>query len=214
VAGTPSWTGEKIRHLDDNGVNTFHSDNFGRDLSKCNEFEEYLNSHRTEFSEKAGGDEAKIRKAASEGFAIKHSQWNSYWRGKIAGGLTMALSIMRPKKVTTPELNHCGIRELCNKDYSRLHVAIAACIDGGPVTQEEQQTMATMVDEVVFDICRRGPAWAQNAAVLIVRFPDVESFVQSLDGERNLVRAPEAFKTRQNDKCFDPKSTSAVRLGL
>jgi len=125
----------------------------------------------------------------------------------------MALSLMQPKLVTPQQLNNCGIGELVNMDYSKLHVAIAACIDGGPVSQEEQRTMATMVDEVVFDLRRRGPSWTQNVAVLIVRFPDVESFVQSLNGERNLVRAAETFHTRQYDKCMVP-GEGAVRLGL
>jgi len=34
---------------------------------------------------------------AKEGSAIKNSQWNSYWCGKVAGGLTIALSMMKPK---------------------------------------------------------------------------------------------------------------------
>lgn len=66
------------------------------------------------------------------------------------------------------------------------------------MTQEEQRTVAEIVDEVVFDLRRRGPDWAKDTAIFTVRFPDVQSFVKSLDGERSLVRT-DRFKTRQHD---------------
>lgn len=113
----------------------------------------------------------------------------------------MALSMMTPKSTTANDLSKCGIGALIDMDYTKLHVVVAACIDGGAVTQEEQRSITTMVDEVVFDLRRRGPAWAQNAAVLIVRFPDVDSFINSMAGERNLRRATTRFPTRQRDEC-------------
>jgi len=196
------WTSEKIRAVDEQGNRTYHSGDFDRDLTSCPEFTKYLQEHHADFESRVpGGDETRINNMARKGFAIKNSQWNSYWRGKIAGGLTMALSMMTPKSTTADALNKCGIGALIDMDYKKLHVVIAACIDGGPVIQEEQRTITTMVDEVVFDLRRRGPAWAKNAAILILRFPDVESFVKSLDGERNLMRATTQFPTRQRDEC-------------
>jgi len=114
----------------------------------------------------------------------------------------MALSLMRPNVTKQEDLGKCGIGLLPGMDLSQMHVAIAVCIDGGPVTQEEQRTITTMVDEAVFDLRRRGADWTKNTAILIVRFPDSESFVKSLNGERNLVRATGRFPTRQRDNCI------------
>jgi len=80
------------------------------------------------------------------------------------------------------------------------------------VTQEEQRTITTMVDEVVFDLRRMGADWAQNTTILIVRFPDSESFVKSLNGERNLMRATTRFPTRQRDECVWKKVAYQLRL--
>jgi len=197
------WTSSKIRSLDEKtGQKVLHSGDFDVDLTKCPEFEQYLQEHRTEFEEKAHGDPNRTRSLAKKGFAIRNSQWNSYWRGKVAGGLTMALSMMQPGDATKENLNKCGIGALIDMDVSKMHVAIAVCIDGGPVTQEEQRTITTMVDEVVFDLRRRGADWAKNTAIFIVRFPDAEAFVRSLNGERNLMRATKSFtKSRQRDEC-------------
>lgn len=93
-------------------------------------------SRPTAQCEQAGGDETKTMIFASSGFAVKSSQWNWYGRGKVADRLTMALGMMSPKPVTTQVLNINGIGEASHMDYSQLCVAIAACIDGGPVTQE------------------------------------------------------------------------------
>jgi len=123
----------------------------------------------------------------------------TYWRGKISGGLTMALN--RPPRTTTKEtLNQMGIGALINMDLNKLHVAIAVVIDGGDVTQDEQKEMTSIVDEVVFDLRRRGTSWAMNTVILMVRFPDVESFVSSIAGDRNLMRTT-CFETRQRDEC-------------
>jgi len=138
-----------------------------------------------------------MRALAIKGFAIQNSQWNSYWRGKVAGGLTMALSMMQPTYATAELLNPIGLG-FNGMDLSQLRFAICAVIDGGPVTQEEQREITTIVDEVVYDLRRRGPHWAKNAAVLIVRFPDVESFIKSLQGDKNLIRTGR-FPTRQRD---------------
>jgi len=197
------WTGSKIRAGEDGGKTVLHQNDFERDLSRTEEFKQYLSEHHDSFVETAGGNnEKKVHALATKGFAIKNSQWNSYWRGKVAGGLTTALSMMQPKAVSAQVLNSCGIGALINFDLNKTHVAIAAVIDGGPVTQEEQREITQMVDEVVFDLRRRGPSWAMSAAILIVRFPDIESFVRSLGGEKNLIRATaDRFPTRQRDEC-------------
>jgi len=196
------WTNQKILHIDPaSGRQTLHSGDFDRDLTNTTQFQQYLKEHHNDFAQRAKGDENKMRNLAKKGFAIKNSQWNSYWRGKVAGGLTMALSMMKPNGAKKEELNKCGIGALIDMDVAKMHVAIAVCIDGGPVTQEEQRTITTMVDEVVFDLRRRGADWAKNTAILIVRFPDSESFVKSLNGERNLMRATTRFPTRQRDEC-------------
>jgi len=98
------------------------------------------------------------------------------------------------------EKESCGVGNLTPMDQSKMRVVIAVVIDGGPVTQEEQRTVSSMVDEVVFDLRRRGVTWAKSAAVLIARFPDVEAFIQSLDRTRNLMRAAMRFPTRQKDE--------------
>jgi len=166
-------------------------------LTSTEEFHNYFAAHRSEFHQRAGGKEHLMKAMAKKGFAIKNSQWNSYWRGKVAGGLTMALSMSQPTYTTGEILNPIGLG-FNGMDLSQLHFAVAAVIDGGPVTQEEQREITTIVDEVVYDLRRRGPSWAKNAAVLIVRFPDVESFIRSLQGDKNLIRT-EQFPTRQRD---------------
>jgi len=110
----------------------------------------------------------------------------------------MALNTMEPQKVDQQALEQLEVKCLPHVNLDNLHVVIAVCIDGGPVTQEEQRTVAEIVDEVVFDLRRRGPDWAKDTAIFTVRFPDVQSFVKSLDGERSLVRT-DRFKTRQHD---------------
>jgi len=72
-------------------------------------------------------------------------------------------------------------------------------IDGGPVTQQEQREMPQICDDVVFDLRRQGYDWASNAHVLLVRFPDVQTMLRSLDGEKNLRRS-ERFKMQQKDE--------------
>jgi len=109
----------------------------------------------------------------------------------------MALSMMQPTNATAEILNPIGLG-FNGMDLSQLCFAICAVIDGGPVTQEEQREITTIVDEVVYDLRRRGPPWAKNAAILIVRFPDVESFIKSLQGDKNLIRTGR-FPTRQRD---------------
>jgi len=56
--------------------------------------------------------------------------------------------------------NKCGTGALIDMDLQSLHVAMAARIDGGPMTQEEQRSKTAIVDEVVFDLHRRGQSWA------------------------------------------------------
>jgi len=124
----------------------------------------------------------------------------------------MALSMMKPNSASKEDLNKCGIGALIDMDVSNMHVAIAVCIDGGPVSQEEQRTITTIVDEVVFDLRRSGADWAKNTAILIVRFPDSESFVNSLNGQRNLVRATSRFPTRQRDECKWKNETYTMGL--
>jgi len=92
----------------------------------------------------------------------------------------MALEIMKPKSTTPAALNEHGIGGLSCIDIEQMCVVIAVCIDGGPVTQEEQRTSITILDEVVFDLRQKGVAWAQNTAILIAISFDVGSFVQSL----------------------------------
>jgi len=86
---------------------------------------------------------------AKNGFAIKNSQWNSHWRRKVNGGLTMALSMMTPNNAKKDELNKCGIGSFFGMDFSKMHVAIAVCINGGYATQEEQLCLTTIVYELV-----------------------------------------------------------------
>lgn len=144
------------------------------------------------------GDKAKL--AMSQ----KSVGQSLYWRGKVAGGLTIALSMIEPKPLTAEDLKRIGIGNT-NLDTKAMHVAIAALIDGGPMSKEEQRVIPEMVDEVVFDLRRRGYPWAASSLVLLVRFRDVESFVKSLDGHKNLVRSS-SFKTRQvDDFVFDNK---------
>lgn len=197
-----AWTSQKIRTLNAHGCIT-HEDDFDRDLTGATDFDKYLKQNWADFEEKAkfrcrGGNlDDKIRKLAVKGFAVRNSQWNSYWRGKVVGGLTMALTMMEPKELTAEDLRSVGIGKTM-MDINELHVVIAAVIDGGHVTQEEQREIPEMIDEVVFDLRRRGYSWAANALVLLVRFPDIESIVKSLDGEKNLVRS-HRLKTRQVD---------------
>jgi len=154
------WTSSKIRHIEPSGKKTMHREDFDVDLTNSTEFQQYLEEHRNEFAQRAQGDERKIKELAKKGFAIRNSQWNSYWRGKVAGGLTMALTMMQPSGATKTGCHECGIGKFIGMDVAKMHVAIAVCIDGGPVTQEEQRTVTTMVDEVVFDLRRRGADWA------------------------------------------------------
>jgi len=119
-----------------------------------------------------------------------------------AGCLARALSMMQPESVSAEVLNKVGFGVLVNLDLNKTYVTIAAVIGGGLVAQEEQRDITNMVDEVNFDLGRRGPGWAKCAVILFVRFPDVESFVGSLAGKQNLVRAAaDWFPTRQHDEC-------------
>jgi len=183
------WTSEKVRWVTEAGDEVSHADDFARDLTKCQDFQTYCLQHRREFEHKAPGDEKAIQEMAKKGFAIKNSQWNSFWRGKVAGGLTMALNMQKPTSVSPENALACGIGKLANMDLSEMRVVIAACIDGGEVTQEEQRTATSIIDEVVFDLRRRGIRWAKNTAIFLTRFPTVESLVESLNGNRNLKRA-------------------------
>jgi len=195
------WTSTKILYLDPaTRKTTLHSEDFDRDLTDCEHFENYLKENQAEFVEKAGGDHDKMRTLATKGFVIKNSQWNSYWRGKVAGGLIMALSLMTPNNAKQEDLDKCGIGRLIDQDVSNMHVTIAVCIDGGPVTQEEQRTVTTIIDEVVFDLRRRGADWSRNTPILTDCFPDAESFVKSLNGERNIMRTTTRFPTPQRDE--------------
>jgi len=137
---------------------TFHSGGFDRDLTNSTEFQQYLKEHHDEFVQRAQSDESEMKNLAKKGFVIKNSQWkwNSYSRGKVTRGLTMALSMMKPNGAKEEERNKCGIGRFTGMDVAKMHVAIAMCIDGGPVTHEEQRPITTMVDEVVFDLRRRG----------------------------------------------------------
>jgi len=191
------WTGAKIRTCERPGKKVFHRDDFDIDLSSTEEFDNYFAAHHSEFQQRAQGNEQEMRQMATKSFAIRNSQWNSYWRGKVAGGLTTALSMMQPTETNAGKLKQIGLG-FSGMDLSKLRFAIAAVIDGGPVAQEEQREMASIVDEVVYDLRRRGPSWAKNAAILLVRFPDVESFIKSLQGDKNLIRTSR-FPTRQRD---------------
>jgi len=66
------------------------------------------------------------------------------------------------------------------------------------VTQQEQREMPQICDDVVFDLRRQGYDWASNAHVLLVRFPDVQTMLRSLDGEQNLRRS-KRFEMKQKD---------------
>jgi len=192
------WTAAKIRSWDGD-QKMLHESDFEIDFSSTEEFGKYFAKYRQDFHEKASGDESQMKSLATTGFAISQSQWNSYWRGKVAGGLTMALSTMEPTSATAETLHSIGLG-YNGMDLSELRFAIAVVIDGGPVTQQEQREMTQMVDEVVYDLRRRGPSWAKNAGVLLVHFPDVESFIKSLQGDKNLIRTSR-FPTRQRDTC-------------
>jgi len=168
------------------------------------EFNEYRTKYHANFEEQAKLESSdsdlddKIRALAIQGFAIKNSESDAYWRGRVAGGLTMALSMTEPRELSTEDLKSIGIGDTL-MDVNKLHAAVAAVIDGGPVSQQEQREIPDLIDEVVFDLRRRGYPWAANALVLLVRFPDIESFVNSLDGVKNLVRSAR-LKTRQVDQ--------------
>jgi len=73
----------------------------------------------------------------------------------VAGALTMALSMMESTRLTKEDLKSIGIGDT-SMDFTELRVAIAVVIDGGPVTQEEQREIPEVIDEVVFDLRRRG----------------------------------------------------------
>jgi len=206
------WTGAKIRTCERPGKKVFHRDDFDIDLSSTEEFDNYFAAHHSEFQQRAQGNEQEMRQMATKSFAIRNSQWNSYWRGKVAGGLTTALSMMQPTETNAGKLKQIGLG-FSGMDLSKLRFAIAAVIDGGPVAQEEQREMASIVDEVVYDLRRRGPSWAKNAAILLVRFPDVESFIKSLQGDKNLIRTSR-FPTRQRDTFeFQRLFHTRIRMG-
>jgi len=194
----------KIRSLGGPSGTVYHAADFDQDLRGTPEynaeFKDYLARHKGEFEERAKAPEATktLDILAKEGFAIKNSQWNSYWRGKVAGGLCMALTMSPGKEVTDKELESLNIGKL-QKGSSTLRAVIAVMIDGGPITQQEHREMPQICDDVVFDLRRQGYDWASNAHVLLVRFPDVEKMLQSLDGEPNLSRS-EHLKRKQNDE--------------
>jgi len=138
---------------------------------------------------------------AKKGFASKKSQWNSYWHGKVASGLKIALSIKSSVSVRPDDTKGLGVGRLFDMDTSKMRVVIAACIDGGPVAQEEQRIHKFIVDEVIFDLLKRGIDMATDAAIFITSFPGVKSLVESLNGTRNLRLAHACFATRQHDEC-------------
>jgi len=125
----------------------------------------------------------------------------------------MAWSMITPKCTTADDLNKSGMGALIDMDYTKLRVAVAACVDGWPVAQEEQRSITTMVDEVVYDLRCRGPAWAHNATIFITQFPDVDSFIKSLAGERNIMRAMTRFPTRQTYACLFQNLLHTLDLG-
>jgi len=109
----------------------------------------------------------------------------------------MALTMAAGKSVSDSDLQELHIGKL-QKNLSDLRAVIAVMIDGGPVTQEEQREMPQICDDVVFDLRRQGYDWASNAHVLLVRFPDVQTMLRSLDGEQNLRRS-KRFEMKQKD---------------
>jgi len=110
----------------------------------------------------------------------------------------MALTMSAGKAIKDDELEKLNIGRL-QKDSSDLRAVIAVMIDGGPVTQQEQREMPQICDDVVFDLRRQGYDWASNAHVLLVRFPDVDTLLQSLAGEPNLCRS-KRLKRKQHDE--------------
>jgi len=176
-----------------------HKDDFDRELSNTEEFNQYLSEHYDSFVDKAGcNSEEEIRALASKNVAINNAEWNSYWRGNVAGGLTAALSMMQPEPLTPDWLRSVCIEGLGRVDLGSTHFTVVATIDRGPVTQEEQREITHIMDEAALDLRRRGASWAISAAILTLRFPDVESFVRSLAGENNLIwAAKDLFPSRQ-----------------
>jgi len=49
---------------------------------------------------------------AKKGFAIFNAQWNSYWHGKVARRLAMALNMMIPTPTTEDAHRKLGIGEV------------------------------------------------------------------------------------------------------
>jgi len=190
----------KICGVDEFNKAITHANDFDRDLTATKEYKEYRNFHAEDFEAKAKDTGKNIEELAKKGFAIKNSQWNSYWRGKVAGGLCMALTLTAGKSICDFTLRELSIGKL-QKDSSDLHAVIAVMIDGGPVTQQEQREMPQICDDVVFDLRRQGYDWASNAHVLLVRFPDVQTMLRSLDGEKNLCRS-QRFEMKQKDKLY------------
>jgi len=181
-----------------------HHDDFNRDITGSpgeftREFSGFIAEHRGDLEARARAMKNDLFDVAKQRFAIRNSQWNSYWSGKIAGGLSMALTMTQSIECNRDILMQAvGLGNL-NKDTQSLRAVIAVMIDGGPVMQEEQRKMAELCDEVIFDLRRRGYEWATHAYVLPVAFPDVETMLRSLADEKNLTRSAN-FLTRQTDE--------------
>merc|ERR1719480_262341 len=110
-------------------------------------------------------------------------------------GLTMLKGHGMPEDA---EMKRLGFGSLQQQPGNLLRVMICAVIDGGPITQQEHRDIGSIVDNCVFDLRRRGNDWAANAYVLVVSFPDTETFMRSVAGERNLKRTAK-FPLRQKD---------------
>jgi len=209
VQGSPSCDVCQKKILTAEPYKITASTDFERDLTQTPEFQNYLKKHYAEFQAQAKTRhqtfdvdqlEREVRLLAKYGFAVHNSQWNSHWRGKVSGGLTMGLSMTRPTNIPSlSELKKLGMGSICDDSSQEIRVIIGTVIQGGPVTQQEHREIAEIADDVVFDLRRRGNAWADNARILLVSFPDVQTFLRSLAGECNL-RRTQKFDMRQRDK--------------
>eukprot|EP00928_Gymnodinium_smaydae_P004132 TRINITY_DN11437_c0_g1_i2.p1 TRINITY_DN11437_c0_g1~~TRINITY_DN11437_c0_g1_i2.p1 ORF type:complete len:987 (-),score=102.33 TRINITY_DN11437_c0_g1_i2:154-2823(-) len=171
-SGTSNFVGSRIRTCRRRGLEsvvTRGSQDFEKNLEAA-----YVNDTRPMLSS------CSQRKR----YAIENSFWFCTWRGQVAGALFQAFQTS--VEVSCKVLPSIITQKVPDK-HSKIRVVIVLSVDGGPITQVEQDWMPELIKDACANISRRGYEWGDDAVCLWCRFPTMEDMVRSLGGVQNLV---------------------------
>eukprot|EP00928_Gymnodinium_smaydae_P004134 TRINITY_DN11437_c0_g1_i4.p1 TRINITY_DN11437_c0_g1~~TRINITY_DN11437_c0_g1_i4.p1 ORF type:complete len:987 (-),score=65.52 TRINITY_DN11437_c0_g1_i4:156-2825(-) len=171
-SGTSNFVGSRIRTCRRRGLEsvvTRGSQDFEKNLEAA-----YVNDTRPMLSS------CSQRKR----YAIENSFWFCTWRGQVAGALFQAFQTS--VEVSCKVLPSIITQKVPDK-HSKIRVVIVLSVDGGPITQVEQDWMPELIKDACANISRRGYEWGDDAVCLWCRFPKMEEMVRRLGGVQNLV---------------------------